>query len=70
MVKITKPYREKLVLDLWQPQIYYFSFAQLRMTSHSKTLWQNDTKAKDIVLMLHDCMTINMTLVVDGCYRK
>ena len=40
------------------------------MTSHSKTLWQNETKPRDIVLMLHDCMTINMTLVVDGCYRK
>ena len=34
------------------------------MTSYSKTLWQNETKASDIVLMLHDCMTygINMKL--------
>ena len=70
MVKITKPYREELGLDLWQPQSYYFSFTQLHMISHSKTSWQNETKARDIVLMLHDCMTINMTLVVDGCYRK
>ena len=40
------------------------------MTSYSKTSWQNETKARDIVLMLHDCMTINMTLVEDGCCGK
>ena len=36
------------------------------MTSYTKTSWQNETKARDIALMLHDCMAINMTLVVDG----
>ena len=40
------------------------------MTSYFKTSWQNETKARDIVLMLHDCMKINMILVVDGCWRK
>ena len=56
------------------------------MSSCSKTLWHNETKASDIVLMLHDNETkasdialmlhdyikydINMTLVVDGCCRK
>ena len=42
------------------------------MTSYSETLWQNETKAGDIVLILPHCITydINMTLVVDGCCRK
>ena len=36
------------------------------MISHSKTSWQNETKARDIVLMLHDCMATIMALVVGG----
>ena len=45
------------------------------MTSYSKTSWQNETKASNIVPMLHDCITydINMTLgwmgVVESRYQ-
>ena len=31
------------------------------MTSYSQTSRQNETKASDIVLMLHDCITYTVT---------
>ena len=39
------------------------------MTSYFKISWQNETKASDIILMLHDCIMydINMALL---CWKS